>query len=97
VIAVNTFKEKDKCHAIPEVDMIADHGGKGPQEVDQLLAEWSHFGKVIMVDTDDGGVPRRNLKNRCKWLSTPWTSTFTSTTRPVLKSHAATRVRGTSS
>jgi len=52
VIAVNTFKEKDKCHAIPEVDMIADHGGKGPQEVDQLLAEWSHFGKVIMVDTD---------------------------------------------
>lgn len=52
VIAVNTFEDKDQCHAIPEVDMIADHGEKSPQEVDQLLAQWSRFGKVIMVDTD---------------------------------------------
>ncbi len=52
VIAVNTFADKDQCHAIPEVDMIADHGEKSPREVDQLLAEWSRFGKVIMVDTD---------------------------------------------
>jgi hypothetical protein len=52
VIAVNTFADKDLCHAIPEVDMIADHGEKSPKEVDQLQAQWAHFDKVIMVDTD---------------------------------------------
>ena len=52
IIAVNTFDEPDKCHAIAEVDMIADHGPKSPVEVDKLLTDWSHFGKVIMVDTD---------------------------------------------
>ncbi len=62
VIAVNTFEEKDKCHAIPEVDMIADHGEKSPKEVDQLLAEWSHFGKVIMVDTDGWRTSEQNYE-----------------------------------
>ncbi|MDO8587485.1 MAG: hypothetical protein Q7T82_10650 [Armatimonadota bacterium] len=52
LIAVNTFDDKDECHAIPEVDIIADHGPKSPVEVDKLLADWSKFGKVIVVDTD---------------------------------------------
>ena len=52
LIGVNTFSEKDECHAIPEVDIIADHGEKSPREVGDLKAEWSKFKKVIMVDTD---------------------------------------------
>lgn len=52
LVAVNTFSELDECHAIPEVDIIADHGPKSPMEVDKLLENWSRFGKVIVVDTD---------------------------------------------
>ena len=52
LVAENSFEDRDQCHAIPEVDIIADHGEKSTTEVDQLLAEWAHFGKVIMVDTD---------------------------------------------
>jgi hypothetical protein len=62
VIAVNTFADKDLCHAIPEVDMIADHGEKSPKELDQLLAQWSHFGKVIMVDTDGWRTSEQNYE-----------------------------------
>ncbi len=51
-IAVNTFADKDLCHGISEVDIIADHGEKSPKEVDQLSKEWSRFGKMIVVDTD---------------------------------------------
>lgn len=52
LIAANSFAEIDECYTIPEVDIIASHGEKSPAEVDQLLAEWAHFGKVIVVDTD---------------------------------------------
>ena len=52
LIAENSFAEKEKCHGIPEVDIIADHGEKSPREVEQLMADWSKFGKVIMIDTD---------------------------------------------
>lgn len=62
IVAVNTFADKDQCHAIPEVDMIADHGEKAPKDVDQLLAEWKRFGKVIMVDTDGWRTSEQNYK-----------------------------------
>jgi hypothetical protein len=52
LIAVNTFEQPEECHAIPEVDIIADHGPKSPVEVDKLQKDWAKFGKVIVVDTD---------------------------------------------
>jgi len=61
-IAVNTFADKDQCHAIPEVDIIADHGEKSPKEVEQLLAEWSRFGKVVVVDTDGWRTSEQNYE-----------------------------------
>jgi hypothetical protein len=62
LIAVNTFADKDLCHAIPEVGIIADHGEKSPKEVDQLLADWSHFGKVVVVDTDGWRTSEENYE-----------------------------------
>lgn len=60
LIAENSFAERDRCHAIPEVDIIAEHGEKSPKEVDQLLAEWSRFGKVIVIDTDGWRTSEQN-------------------------------------
>jgi hypothetical protein len=60
LIAINTFADRDECHAIPEADIIAEHGEKSPREIDQLLADWARFGKVIVVDTDGWRTSEQN-------------------------------------
>ena len=52
LVAVSTFEDVDKVHAIPEVDIICDHGEKSPREVNDLQTKMAHFGKVVVIDTD---------------------------------------------
>lgn len=53
-IAANVFVDEEQVYNLPEVDLIATHGRKTPDEVRKWAADWrTRFpGKALMLDSD---------------------------------------------